>query len=142
MALRFPLPPFAAGVADGAAALEHMLQHGRGFDWHTDAAKYNEKKRFDLVAGVFLTDLTDPSQGVLWVQPGSHVAERQAREALGGRLPPGKLHTSKALGADSAVPILGPAGTVVLFDKDLVHAGGPNLSSGIRYALYYRLRLL
>ena len=33
------------------------------------------------------------------------------------------------------------AGTVIVFDKDLVHAGGPNLGADIRYALYYRLRI-
>ena len=39
-----------------------------------------------------------------------------------------------------AQPILCEAGSVIVFDKDLLHAGGPNLSSGIRYALYARMR--
>lgn len=143
VALRFPLPPFAEGVVDGEAALDELMGHKGGLDWHTDAAKYNEKKTFDVVAGVFLNDLRTADQGVLWVQPGTHTAERAARESLGGRLPPGKLFTAAedVKAAGRGTPILGPAGTVVLFDKDLVHAGGPNLSPGIRYALYYRLRL-
>ena len=29
---------------------------------------------------------------------------------------------------------------VIVFHKDLMHAGGPNLSPHIRYACYYRLR--
>jgi hypothetical protein len=38
-------------------------------------------------------------------------------------------------------PILAPAaGTVIVFDKFLEHAGGPNIAETIRYACYYRLR--
>ena len=32
------------------------------------------------------------------------------------------------------------SGTAIVFDKDWVHAGGPNLSSVIRHALYARMR--
>lgn len=39
-----------------------------------------------------------------------------------------------------ALPIQAKAGGLILFDRDLVHAGGPNISPAIRYALYYRLR--
>lgn len=56
VALRFPLPPFAEGVADGDAALPSLLA-AAGLDWHTDAAKYNEKKTFDVVVGVFLSHI-------------------------------------------------------------------------------------
>jgi ectoine hydroxylase-related dioxygenase (phytanoyl-CoA dioxygenase family) len=38
------------------------------------------------------------------------------------------------------MPILCEAGSVIVFDKDLLHAGGPNLSADIRYALYARMR--
>ena len=147
VALRFPLAPFGPGVVDGDAALPTLFDKA-GLDWHTDAAKYNDKKTFDVVVGVFLSDVDAASAGALFVRPGSHLAERHAR--LEG-LPKGALHSAEAdlttgVAAHSnsdgkgAVPILCPAGSVIVFDKDLLHAGGPNLSPGIRYALYARLR--
>ena len=39
------------------------------------------------------------------------------------------------------MPILAEPGTAIVFDKDLLHAGAPNLSPNIRYALYFRMRL-
>ena len=84
--------------------------------------------------------------------PGSHTAERSAREA--GRLGKHELHSRDgAASANAAVdggadllnaarPILASPGTCIIFDKDLVHAGAPNLSSAIRYALYARMRFV
>lgn len=145
VALRFPMPPFADGVADGDDALPGLLgpgASGGGLDWHTDAAKYNAKKTFDIVVGLFLTDVLRASEGALWVQPGSHVPERRARESAA--LPPRALCTEGAMATDplsaAARPILARAGTAIVFDGDLVHAGGPNLSCGIRHALYARMR--
>ena len=43
-------------------------------------------------------------------------------------------------GLGVAVPILAEPGTCIVFDKDLLHAGAPNLSPAIRYALYARMR--
>lgn len=164
VALRFPLAPFAQGVADGPAALPALLA-AAGLDWHTDAAKYNDKKTFDVVVGVFLSDVTSPSDGALFVRPGSQCTERHARGA--GMLTAGALHSQGACtgtafttghggratlevspgspppepGVNSlALPILCSAGSVIVFDKDLLHAGGPNLSPSIRYALYARMR--
>ena len=75
------------------------------------------------------------------MRPGSHVAEREARER--GALRPGALRSDGAEGGvGGAVPILASAGDAIVFDKDLLHAGGPNLSlsGAIRYALYCRMR--
>ena len=138
VALRFPLRPFGEGVLDGEAALAGLLPHAQT-EWHSDAAKYNEKKSVDLVVGVFLNPMPTAAQGNLWVQPGSHARERAARE----QQPAGvrRLHSGHAYTHETATPITAAAaGSVVVFDKDLVHAGGPNLSPDIRYALYYRLR--
>ena len=92
VALRFPLAPFGQGVADGDDALPAMLA-AAGLDWHTDAAKYNDKKSFDVVVGVFLSDVLRPSDGALFVRPGSHVRERAAR--VEGRLG-SRLHCAEA----------------------------------------------
>lgn len=135
LALRFPLRPFTEGVLDGEAALPLLLPHAQ-LQWHTDAAKYNEKKSFDIVLGVFLNALPSRDRGNLWVQPGSHVQERADRESADGKNAGLRQYT-----AEEAHAILAPdPGTVIVFDKDLVHAGGPNLSPNIRYALYYRVR--
>lgn len=158
VALRFPLAPFAPGVADGDDALPALLE-AAGLDWHTDAAKYNDKKVFDIVIGIFLSPVRRPSDGALFVRPGSHASERRARAE--GQLR-GQLHSEGAElstafanptsqqqmdGSESngeafslAQPILCEAGSVIVFDKDLLHAGGPNLAAGIRYALYARMR--
>ena len=137
VALRFPLRPFGEGVLDGEAALPSLLPHAQT-EWHSDAAKYNEKKSIDVVVGVFLNAMGTAAQGNLWVQPGSHLREREAREQQPGLR---RLHSGHAYSHETATPITAAAaGSVVVFDKDLVHAGGPNLSPDIRYALYYRLR--
>ena len=138
VALRFPLRPFGEGVLDGEAALPSLLPHAVT-EWHTDAAKYNEKKCFDVVAGIFLNEMQGTAEGNLWVQPGSQARERKAREA--GQLARRALHSGDTYSHETATPITAAApGTVIIFDKDLVHAGGPNLSPAIRYALYFRLR--
>ena len=62
---------------------------------------------------------------------GAAVARVEAVGAVGG------TSARRARGPHSRAP---SAGSVVVFDKDLWHAGGGNLSSSIRYALYYRLR--
>ena len=137
------------------------------------AAKYNDKKTFDVVLGLFLSPVRRACDGALFVRPGSQTHERQER--LAGRLAPGALHSREAdvgtalhasdddarvaaaaAAAASATttscddaprgdgtwaqPILCDAGSVIVFDKDLLHAGGPNLSADIRYALYARMR--
>ena len=144
VALRFPLAPFGAGVVDGEAALAPLM--AKAADWHTDAAKYNEKKSFDFVLGIFLSRVATSADGALFVLPGSHVEARAQREA--GRLArgnaPGRstsLEDSAPPPLEAARPILAEPGTAIVFDKDLLHTGGPCLAPGIRYALYYRMRL-
>ena len=40
--------------------------------WHDDQSKYNDRKAFDLVAGLFLSEVPGPGDGPLWVRPRSH----------------------------------------------------------------------
>ena len=121
VALRFPQKPFAPGVVDGEAALPGLLARASS-SFHTDAAKYNDKKSFDFVLGIFLSKVATRADGSLWVVPGSHL-----RPAAG------------EASADGATAVLAAAGDAIVFHRDLTHAGGPNLSSDIRYACYYRL---
>lgn len=101
----------------------------------SQAAKYNEKKRFDLVVGIFLSTVERASDGALMVQPGSHLEERRAREQ--GAVTGGHLHSPEATvsgeaALSRATPITAQPGTAIVFDKDLLHAGAPNLSPAIR----------
>ena len=90
---------------------------------------------------MFLSPTPSEAHGNLWVQPGSHVRECAAR--VERKLAEGALHSRPnppyTHAGAHAIRTRQP-GSVILFDKDLVHAGGPNLSADIRYALYYRLR--
>lgn len=124
VALRFPLA-LPQGAVVGDEALPPLLDR---LEWHTDAAKYNEKKRFDLVVGIFLSSVPSPSDGALYVLPGSHRGPGETRSAAGGVRSPPRA-------------VLAQPGDAIVFDRELVHAGGPNLGSAIRYALYFRLRL-
>ena len=118
----------------GDEALDGLLPQ---LDWHTDAAKYNDKKTFDIVLGVFLNAIPCASGGNLYVRVGSHHTEKDAREESQLN---GGLHSGRTDAVPGTAIIIESPGTVVLFDKDLVHAGGPNLSPDIRYALYCRMR--
>lgn len=138
VALRFPQRPFAAGFVDGEAALPPLLERAKA-GWHTDAAKYNDKKSFDFVVGIFLSDVDTRAAGNLWVQPGSHLLERPTREASDQTAAAPRC-TAFCHGLEHALPITASAGDAIVFDRDLVHMGGPNLSCAIRYACYYRLR--
>eukprot|EP00965_Chrysotila_dentata_P221951 6192686-Pleurochrysis_carterae.AAC.4 len=131
--------PLSSGLLEADAALPSLLQR---LEWHTDAAKYNRKKRFDFVLGVFLSAIPRACDGCLWVRRGSHCARGRLSQpdelAREGRL----LEHPSAPGASGTIPILiDTPGTAIVFHKDLLHAGGPNLGPAIRYALYFRLRL-
>ena len=127
VALRYPLYPSQDCAGD--EALAPLLER---IDWHTDAEAYNAAKKLDFVVGVFLNDLNTPGDAPLWVRPGSHLrtsaADRQgAKEEWCADIAP--------------VPVLGEAGMAIVFHPWLLHGGGPNLGSSIRYAVYSRLRL-
>lgn len=135
VALRYPLYP-SADACGGGDALPPLL---RRMDWHTDAEKYNSKKRLDFVVGVFLSPVRSERDGCLWVRPGSHRPQHRVdagaceRAGMGGARPPEP---------PEAVPILAPVpGTLIVFHPWLQHAGGPNLGDSVRYAIYSRLRL-
>ncbi len=96
------------------------------FDWHRDGGSMNDDlevsppPRLAVKAAYFLTGVESASHGALHIVPGSH--------------------RSPALPADLAhqkVPLAVRAGSVVLFDRRLVHARGANLSTGTRRALFY-----
>ena len=98
--------------------------------WHQDGGRQNvelesPRPRLSVKVAWFLTDVEEPSQGALWIIPGSHREDRLERPASGSLTPPG------------ARPLLVRAGTAVLFDRRLSHARGDNTSNATRKALFY-----
>lgn len=98
--------------------------------WHQDGGRQNvelesPRPRLSVKVAWFLTDVSAPNMGALWVIPGSHRNDRLERPADGSLTPRG------------ARPLLVRAGTAVLFDRRLWHARGENTSSATRKALFY-----
>ena len=75
-----------------------------------------------FTANYYLTDVTERKHGGTEVIPGSH---------LFGAPPPKNLAETHY--AEMAVPCLGKAGSVVLFNNQVWHRGGPNQSDRVRY---------
>jgi len=88
LALRFPLPPIPwssdSNRNDSTGQLRGQQQAAADADsleglcsrllWHTDLNKYNDRKSFDFVVGVFLSPVRTAQDGALWVLPTSHLA--------------------------------------------------------------------
>ncbi len=97
--------------------------------WHRDNGLmgrdmrllWQDQPRVTLKVAVYLTDVESPDDGALEVVPRSHLdtASRYPTEAQPG-----------------GVPILGPAGTVAVFDARLWHRRRDNLGSRVRRAMF------
>jgi hypothetical protein len=99
---------------------------------------------FSLLAGAWLTDLSEPDHGNLWVWPGTHLrfgaylAEHGA-DAL-TRLQPDPY---PPISLGSPVQVTGPAGSVLFAHYLLAHnIGGHSGATGepMRQVVYYRLQ--
>lgn len=98
---------------------------------------------FTMLAGVFLSDDSEPERGNLWVWPGSHrLHEELFRErgtdsllAVGGHA--GLLEPPVVYG--SAQPLLARRGDLLLAHYQLGHNIGGNTSDRTRRIAYYRL---
>jgi ectoine hydroxylase-related dioxygenase (phytanoyl-CoA dioxygenase family) len=78
-----------------------------------------------LKVAYFLTDLTEPGRGNLWIVPSQHTRSTLERPADGVGNPPG------------ALPVCVAPGTAVFFDRRLWHAASPNWWTEPRKALFY-----
>lgn len=102
----------------------------RNTGWHDDGGKpffnVNGVKPFmNLKVGYFLTDLLQDNMGSLMVVPGSHAVSGPPVWDEGARDPRG------------AVELQVRAGSAVIFQQGVWHAGAPNLSEHTRIVLYY-----
>jgi ectoine hydroxylase-related dioxygenase (phytanoyl-CoA dioxygenase family) len=75
-----------------------------------------------FTANYYLTDVTEDAYGPTQVVPGSH---------LFGASPPQQFEGTKW--EHSRVSCLGKAGSVVMFNNQVWHRGGPNTSDCVRY---------
>jgi hypothetical protein len=92
---------------------------------------------FTALLGVLLSDVPEPGMGNLVVWPGSHLSyERYFRE----KGPRSLLDGMPKVELGVPEPVTGRAGDAVLSHYQLGHAGGPNTSPHVRYAVYFRLK--
>jgi ectoine hydroxylase len=97
--------------------------------WHRDNGLmgrdmrllWRDQPRVTLKVAVYLTDVQAPDDGALEVLPGSHLDTKPRQPAQ--QQPDG-------------VPILGPAGTVAVFDARLWHRRRDNLGPRTRRAMF------
>jgi ectoine hydroxylase-related dioxygenase (phytanoyl-CoA dioxygenase family) len=101
--------------------------------WHTDdpphflvthgeAPKNIRLRPLFFTANYYLTDVTEKENGGTEVIPGSHLF--------------GKVCPPEIVGTEYeklATPCLGKAGSVVIFNNQVWHRGGPNQSDRVRY---------
>jgi ectoine hydroxylase len=98
--------------------------------WHRDNGllgrdmrlRWRDQPRVTLKVAVYLTDVESADDGALEVVPGSHLdtASRYPNEDQ-----------------SDGVPIVGPAGTVAVFDARLWHRRRDNLGTRIRRAIFW-----
>jgi len=99
--------------------------------WHQDSDRINAdiepgtQPRLSVKVGYFLTDLTEGGRGNFSIVPGSHLK----REL---EMPPDGVSDP-----EGAMELKAPAGTAVMFDRRLFHAGGYNRSNMTRKVLFF-----
>ena len=104
---------------------------GETLRWHQDSDRINRdietdpRPRISLKVAFIISDASEPDRGNMWILPGSHVRNEIDLPASGVGQPTG------------AMPIVGPAGTAVFFDRRLWHAGSTNYAPFARKALFY-----
>lgn len=112
----------------------HIDGHGPGQD---------PPASFTMLAGILLTDQTDPSSGNLWVWPGSHLIHQNLFRDRGTKVLQQTGGHATALDPPvpfpEPVPVLGRRGDLVLGHFLLGHNKGGNTATHQRRTLYYRL---
>jgi ectoine hydroxylase-related dioxygenase (phytanoyl-CoA dioxygenase family) len=109
------------------------LPGGGIMDWHQDDAPHFIVKDGPVPSNVhlpvlfftanyYLTDVTSLENGATEVIPGSHLFGQAAQGNLEGTKWEDQIHSN-----------LGKAGSVVLFNNQTWHRGGPNISDETRY---------
>jgi ectoine hydroxylase len=101
------------------------------FGWHQDSGRVNQeiechpRPRLSLKVAYFLTDVSEPGRGNMWIIPGSHL-----QDAI-------DLPADRIGQPSGAMPVCVPPGSAVLFDRRLWHTASPNWSPITRKVLFY-----
>ncbi len=99
--------------------------------WHQDSGRVNAeiesspRPRLSLKVSYWLSDISTPDKGNLWIVPGSH-----KRDAL-------PMPEDDVAQPEGAIPVLAEPGDAVFFDRRLWHARGQNVSDETRKVLFY-----
>ena len=102
------------------------------FPVHADWPYYEGWLPEGIVTGIVFVDDCTPENGPIEVWPGTHRQDLEHEETdLGLAVPPDQLDH------DAGETVLGPAGSVLLFDARLVHSSEPNSSDEPRRLAIY-----
>ena len=97
---------------------------------------------FTALVGVLLQDVPEENMGNLVLYPGSHLELQEHFKSVG--FSEVLTHGTKALPklnfARAPVQIRGKAGDAIIVNYLTAHLVAPNLSSSIRYCIYFRLK--
>lgn len=128
IALSFPAPE---------RPRETLTPHVDGLHYPGNDVPSGTVASFTALVSVLLSDVLAPAEGNLVVWPGSHRALAAHLRVHG----PGSLARGMpALELGDPQPVVGRAGDLVIAHYLLAHAAGPNTSSRLRYAVYFRLK--
>lgn len=110
--------------------------------WHQDICAWPHTNYSPVTLGIYLDDVTDRSIGPLACIPGSHEGELYSHYGPGtGAERRWTGHMSDvaavAAGAERAVDLTGPAGTVIAINCRTVHGSLDNLTDRVRPLLLY-----
>ena len=130
-------PPYPKELVPGELGTGKGADHAAGYRnlvWHPDLAGpyLFEAPSLDgllpfmeIKVGYYLSDLTEPNSGELYVVPGSHRRKPQELRDMEHRVP-----------ADQAVPLRVRANTALLWRTAVWHCVAPNLSERVRKVFY------
>jgi ectoine hydroxylase-related dioxygenase (phytanoyl-CoA dioxygenase family) len=110
--------------------------HGSPVEWHQDWAFYPHTNDDLLAVGVLLDDASIEN-GPLLVVPGTHKGPVWDHHAPEGYFCGAMDPTRKEVDFDSAVPLMGKAGTMSFHHVRLVHGSAQNVSDRARRLLLY-----
>jgi ectoine hydroxylase-related dioxygenase (phytanoyl-CoA dioxygenase family) len=130
-------PPYPKELVAGELGTGEGADHAAGYRnlvWHPDLAgpylfeapSLDGRLPFmEIKVGYYLSDLTEPNSGELYVVPGSHRRKPQELRDMEHRVP-----------EDQALPLRVRANTALLWRTALWHCVAPNLSDKVRKAFY------
>ena len=110
--------------------------HLDGMYTPTNGVKEGTIGNFTALLGVLLSELKEEFSGNFTVWPGSHFKHEAYFREHG---PQSLLNGMPPVDIGSPVQIMGQPGDIVLVHYLLAHSAAQNESSGIRYAIFFRL---